>query len=1764
MKRIILSGLLLISTLSLLAREEKTTSLAGSWRFALDRDDAGITERWYARSLPDKIKLPGGLTEQGVGDPPNLNTPWFGGVQKPDWHLDPNLAPYSTPENFKFPYWLTPDLYYAGPAWFQRDIEIPSRWSDRRVVLTLERPHWETRVWLDGRLLGTNNALATPHIYDLGRVAPGRRILTIRVDNRMVVDVGENSHSVSDHTQGNWNGIVGAIELHSTPLVWVEELAAYPQVTNRSVKVKGRLGNLTGQSGKGSLTVAARPGNPESSKPISQNSTVNWGPDGGTFECELTLGQDAPLWDEFSPTLYDLSAELAGSGDVPGHRLNTQFGLREIGTQGTQFTINGRKLFFRGTLECAIFPKTGHPPTDEASWERIMKVCQAHGLNMLRFHSWCPPQAAFNVADKLGFYLQVECSSWASATTTLGDGKPVDAWLYEEGDRILKHYGNHPSFVLMLYGNEPWGKNHRKYLETWVADFKRKDPRRLYSSGAGWPQIEQNEFHVTPDPRIQGWGQGLKSRINAEPPETTTDYRDYIRERQVPVISHEIGQWCVYPNFDEMRKYRGYLKARNFEIFKDSLKSNQMGHLAERFLSASGKLQALCYKEDIESALRTPGMGGFQLLDLHDFPGQGTALVGVLDPFWEEKGYISPEEYRRFCNSTVPLARMTKRVFTTDEQFTAELEAAHFGPRPLEARTIWKLVDGRGGGVAKGSLPQREIPVDNATALGRVTADLRDVPAPQKCRLIVALENAEGTPRERFENDWDIWVYPAALKTIPDEGITIVDDLTSSALSKLDEGGKVLLTIPPGRVHNVATNKVVLGFSSIFWNTAWTRRQPPTTLGVLCDPKHPAFAEFPTDCHSNWQWWYIVSRAGAMILDDLSPHLEPTVRVIDDWVTNHRLGLLFEARLGKGKLMVCSIDLENELDLDPVRRQFRHSVLQYMSSGRFAPRTEVSAEQVRGLITPLAEVKLPEVQSIKGSSEETGYEAASAFDMDPNTFWHTAWTPEPQKHPHELKLIFKEPRTFSGITLLPRQDGNRNGWIKDYAVYLSGDGKDWGQPVAKGSFEQDARLKTIKFEKPLTARFLRFVSLSGFGKDGYSSLAELSIIETNSTALMRDERGIPVRQVRGGIFSTNSRGNVSVTVDGRSDGLRFDGIGAVSAGGSSRLLIDYPEPERGQILDYLFKPNYGAALQILKVEIGADTDSTSGAEPSHEREQGVVDCDRGYEWWLMKEAKARNPDLRLAALAWGAPGWITNFWSAANIRYTLNWLQCAERHGLKIDYLGGGNERGWDADYYIQLKATLKQHGFGHIQVVASDDHNPPNYWAIADEMKKKPAFADAVDIVGQHDVCGWRTAQKHCNVSTAALELGKPLWDSENSTQNYRTGAEPLARVMTRHYLDAGITANLNWALAAAFYENFPVAGTGLILADRPWSGFYDLGKSVWVDAHLTQFAKPGWRYLDSACGYSPHGASLVSLRSPNSSDYTIYIETVDLTEPEFLELSLAGGLSNNAVDVWSTQLRSTDSSKDFVLIDRIQPKDGRYQLRIEPGHIYTCSTTTGQRKGDAQPKPARDSQLALPFKEDFESVPQGDIARYFADVHGAFEATPSGGGRAGKVYRQVVKQEPLLWHRAKMPPTTIVGDPRWVGDYEVQADVLLESKGYAGLAGRVESQQHSVSGYHFQISDTGAWRLLTQNVTGDDRVLAVGTNQSFKINQWHNLGLRFLGDEITASLDGSPLTTIRDQSHRRGQVGLRTSPWVQAQFDNLRVTPTATGPGLSGQSGK
>lgn len=639
----------------------------------------------------------------------------------------------------------------------------------------------------------------------------------------------------------------------------------------------------------------------------------------------------------------------------------------------------------------------------------------------------------------------------------------------------------------------------------------------------------------------------------------------------------------------------------------------------------------------------------------------------------------------------------------------------------------------------------------------------------------------------------------------------------------------------------------------------------------------------------------------------------------------------------------------------------------------------------------------------------------------------------------------------------------------------------------------------------------------------------------------------------------------TVTVDGNSAGRFFDGVGAISSS-SSRLLYDYPEPQRSQILDYLFKPNFGASLQILKVEIGGDTNSTVTSEPSHMRTPQEHNCGRGIEWWMMREAQHRNPNIRFYGLLWGAPGWLQGgLWSADHVRYVLSWLGCAQENGFHIDYIGGANESYQpppEPSFFIALHKALESK-FPSVKIVGTDEHVPPEYWKVATVMKRDTKYRDAIDILGEHDVCHWRTTYQHCDVSPDALASGKPLWNSEQSSQDATAGDEPLARAMNRNYIDARITANINWAMIAAFYGNTDTGGTGLMLAETPWSGRFEVNKSVWVDAHTTQFVQPGWRYLDSASGYLKGGGSYVSLKSPTGNDYTIIIETTDSTAPETVRF-LVSGLSTRPLHLWVTDL-SSERSQDWFVNKGVQKSDdGTTTITLQPHHLYTLSTTTCQHKGDAlltrEPvKHLKESQsrtLSLPYREDFEHVDPTLFASYFQDLAGSFETQPCAAGRKGNCYEQVISQPPILWHDGGKVPATLMGDPEWWGDYEVSVEIMLPETGSAELLGRVEKYNPDVlSGYHLQLASSGKWKLYSQDVAGKNTELSLGT-LPFRTSKWHRISLRFESVRVVATCDGKIFADLTDAHHRTGQIGFAVRSWEQAQFDNLIIKKTKEWP--------
>jgi hypothetical protein len=935
------------------ADDSNAISLAGKWEIRMDESGVGIEEEWFEQSFGgDPATLPGTVD------------------------TNPRRKPATSGSIRDF----TAIYNYQGAVWYQREVNIPKGWSNKEISLFFERCQWETFLWLDDQYIGTRNSLLAPHIYKLpGQLKPGKHRITILVDNankkgKSVVkaqDIMDHYDLSQDDIKGaklncgghhtlfgyNWNGILGKMEMRVVEAQHLASLDVYPDIKNGAINIKSRVEN--GNSLKSSLQLRVRcsPLNSPDEKHTSQ-SEFTWKLSGDaeqSFNETLSLKKPIMLWDEFSPDLYLLSAELYDKEGVMLDRKEVRFGMREIGREGLKFTVNGRPTFMRATLENFIFPLTAYPPMDVESWCKIISVAKSYGLNMFRFHSCTPPDAAFRAADELGFYFQVEVPG---TSCPVSESSEVTEYLFEELKHLVYTYGNHPSLLFVSMGNEQlvtypdseFFAQHKANLMQKVAWGQKADSRHLYTcSTHPYTPGRNDDFYVSawgperPSP-LTGirWSGGTVidwSRFNTEAPNTTFDYREAIEGIDRPVMSHEVGQWMVYPDLKEISRYHVAKRAFNFEAFREDLRKKGRLEQANDYMRSSGQLAVALYREEIESALRTPNMGGFQLLDLHDYPGQGTSTVGILNSLWESKGLITPEEFRSSCGPVVALARLDKRTWTNTDQFQATLELSNYGPSDLpNLRTIWRLQDSRGHIYASGEFEHFAAQGELST-IGKITADLSPVQKATKLRLNV--ETLGST-----SNSWDLWVYPDEKAMPAPEGIRLIRSMDKAAIADLKAGGMVLLCPETKDLKDAIPGT----FTSVFWNSLMKSRQVSKTMGILCDPANPALADFPTEFHSNWQWWDIVMKSSAVRLDSLPAALRPIVKVVDSPHENRRLAMIFEAKVGSGRLLFCATDIISDLESRPVARQLRLSLLKYMASPMFYPDVDISVGDIEIII----------------------------------------------------------------------------------------------------------------------------------------------------------------------------------------------------------------------------------------------------------------------------------------------------------------------------------------------------------------------------------------------------------------------------------------------------------------------------------------------------------------------------------------------------------------------------------------------------------------------------------------------------------------------------------------------------------------------------------------------------------------------------------------------------------------------------------------------
>ncbi len=1069
-----------------------TLDLAGSWDFRLDAKNEGVAARWFAEPFADTVRLPGALQEQGKGLTPGPETRWWMGPKRrstltPEF---PFLERYNRPADFRITAFLLPDKHYIGPAWYARDVDIPAGWAGRRMVLSLERCHWETSLWVDGRAAGRADSLATPHDYDLTAfLAPGRHRLVLRIDNGEIVELGAQPHSVSDQTAGTWNGVVGRIELRSTPRVWLDDVEVFPHVATRSITVRGVVGNTSGREGRGEVQLEVS--RPDGGRSAVRTVAVTWTADaGGTFTAELALGADAPLWDEFTPALHRLTATLSG-GEF-GEVREVAFGLREFAVAGTQFALNGRPIYLRGNTDCAVFAQTGYAPMDVAAWRHIWGIYKEWGFNQARFHSWCPPEAAFVAADAIGIYLAPEVSEWSSVRSP-----EQEAFFQRESAAMLRRFGNHPSFVMMALGNEMGGD--QTIFSRLLAEWK-KDPRRVYSikanSRANPPEIDYEVGREFGGERIRyqaGWPpKPLNTLLQAKPPQTVVDWRAAVATSTKPLVAHETGQFCAYPDvLNEPPRFTGYLKPSYLAIARDQLKERGMLDQVPAFVAASGAWQIEQYKEEIESHLRTPGLAGFNLLQLNDFSGQSTAPVGLFDATWTKKPYAEADRFRECCGPTVVLARLPKRVWLTGEILTATVEITHYGATPLAQQAVDAvIVDATGRVVWQTRWPARDCARGTALPVGAVSVPLDRLAAPARYTLRLML------PGTTVRNHWDFWVYPANLPDVPADGILLAHTLDAGARARLAAGGTVLLLAGAGDL----TGGLPMCFTTFYWTTFGLTGGQSSAAGLLCDPAHPLFRDFPTEAHTNWQWWELLTRASPMILDEPGRAVpwpkahRPLVQMIDGWKVNRKLAVVTEARVGPGRLAVCSIDLEHDLASRPVARQFRASLLRYLQSPEFRPRDAVAPEAVAALFEPGRRNLLRTGGAlVTASSAAADYPATNLIDGDPATLWHTPWGPGAPRPPHAIMIDLRQPTAVKGLRIQPRRDNDR-GRIAEFAIYASSDARAWGEPLVVGRWPNTAEEHEVHFPRPFTTRHLKLEIRSSAGAREFASAAEIDIV----------------------------------------------------------------------------------------------------------------------------------------------------------------------------------------------------------------------------------------------------------------------------------------------------------------------------------------------------------------------------------------------------------------------------------------------------------------------------------------------------------------------------------------------------------------------------------------------------------------------------------------------------------------------------------------------
>ncbi len=838
--------------------------------------------------------------------------------------------------------YMTDRFYFEGYAWYSRQIMIRPEWEDKRIVLFLERTRIST-VYVDGEELGTKNSLCGFHEHDLtGKLAAGSHILTIRVDNTDYPTKG--GHMTSPDTQTNWNGILGRMELQIRDTVYPTNLqvsAAIPEEVKVTADICGK------DNGVAQIAIFRKSG-----ECLYQGKQTFYG---SALTAVIFLTGENLLWDEYHTNLLTIKVTV-GTESV-----STDFGIRKLSHEGRKLLVNEKQVFWRGKHDGLVFPETGYAPMTVEAWKKVFRTAKQYGMNHYRFHTCCPPEAAFAAADEVGIYLEPELPFWGTIAAPGEEQyrEEEQAYLVEEGFRILKEFGNHPSFVMLSMGNELWGNTER--INCFLQAYKKVDDRHFYTQGSNnfqfCPVVLPDEdvfcgVRLAGDRLFRGsyaMCDAPQGHIQTQIPNTTHHYDEILVPKrldrmvtgddeieiqygtgtkkvkaidsagglipQVPVVSHEIGQYDFFPDFDELGRYEGPLQPLYLEIYRKRMEETGIYSQWRDFFKATGKLAVDCYKRELEAAFRSRELSGFQLLDLQDFPGQSVALVGVLNAWMESKGLIEAKEWRNFCNDVVILGEISSFVVKEKETIQIPVKLSVCNREVFSKESLqYHIMDG-GKILAEGVWDIAPI-AERVIDIGVITFEVPELRCARKLEIKLWIKGTD------YENRYSLWAYPEESITITEEGLVyqgqelqIVKSM-EQALTLQKEGRKVLC-IPdsePGDVEGT--------YCTDFWNypmfrsisESMGRRVPIGTLGLLIHENEVLKKGFACENYSTPQWYQLVTNSHCKVLDT-KEDIELLVQPIDNVERCHKLGMLYYE---KG-ILVCTSKLYKIKEYPEVR-----------------------------------------------------------------------------------------------------------------------------------------------------------------------------------------------------------------------------------------------------------------------------------------------------------------------------------------------------------------------------------------------------------------------------------------------------------------------------------------------------------------------------------------------------------------------------------------------------------------------------------------------------------------------------------------------------------------------------------------------------------------------------------------------------------------------------------------------------------------------------